>query len=90
MSDFPKFEACGNQIRTLREPNGGGGWFVAEVAVTHVEGEASKRATLFAASADLLEALEIIVGDIERSPRRFTPSEKVAIARAAIAKAEGR
>lgn len=36
---------------------------------------------------DMLEALQVIVGDVERSPRLFTGQEKVAIARSAIKKA---
>jgi hypothetical protein len=44
-------------------------------------------AHLIAAAPDLLEALQVIIGDIEQSPRRFSADQKVAIARAAIAKA---
>ena len=46
-------------------------------------------ARLMAASKDLFEALEIIIGDVDQSPRRLTRDEKVAIARKAIAKATG-
>jgi hypothetical protein len=46
-------------------------------------------ANLISAAPELLEALQIIIGDIEQSPRHFSISQKVAIARAAISKATG-
>lgn len=61
---FPAMEACGNLIRTARAEDGSGGWHVAEVAVTHIEGEASRRARLFAAAPELLEALLDLRGEI--------------------------
>lgn len=62
---FPPMEACGNQIRTRREANGTGGWHVAEVAVTHIEGEATRRARLFAASPRILAALQLLLTEAE-------------------------
>lgn len=44
-------------------------------------------AKLIAAAPEMLEALQILVGDIERGPRRFTSEEKLTIARNAIKKA---
>lgn len=46
-----------------------------------------KDVKLIAAAPDLLEYLQICVGDIERSPRKFTKQEKLSIARKAIEKA---
>lgn len=45
-------------------------------------------AHLIAAAPDLLEALRVLLGDIERHPQPFTREEKLKIARAALAKAE--
>ncbi|OWK35444.1 hypothetical protein FRUB_08007 [Fimbriiglobus ruber] len=37
----------------------------------------------------MLEALEILLGDVEREPRKFSREEKLAFARSAIAKTRG-
>lgn len=88
-----KFEACGNQIRTLREPSGAGGWHVGECLVTHIEGEASKRATLFAAAPELLEAAMACLSTLESLHKTIGPREiewpQITNVRAAIAKATG-
>lgn len=63
---------------------------VAAAAVKNNWPEGKPRsADLLLAAPDMLEALQIIIGDIEQSPRHFTPAEKVAIARRAINKATG-
>jgi hypothetical protein len=45
--------------------------------------------SIIAASKDLYEALQILIGDIERDPQPFTKQEKINIARKAIKKANG-
>lgn len=51
--------------------------------------QAATTARLFAAAPELLEAAEIMLGDVERAPNRFRREEKIRIARAAVAKARG-
>ena len=46
-----------------------------------------KDAALISAAPDMLEALQIILGDIERAPKKLTQKEKIQIARKAIQKA---
>lgn len=51
--------------------------------------EATANAHLICAAPDLLYALEIMVGDIEQMPDKFTHEDKIRIARKAINKALG-
>lgn len=48
-----------------------------------------KIAKLISAAPDLLNAIQILLGDIERYPVRLTREEKIKIARKAIEKAKG-
>lgn len=49
--------------------------------------ESEANAKLIASAPEMLEALQILVGDIEKSPVKFTREEKIEIARKAIKKA---
>ena len=50
-------------------------------------GEGVANAKLIAAAPDMFEAIQILLGDIERSPICYTREEKIEIARKAIKKA---
>ena len=49
--------------------------------------EAEANAKLIAAAPDLLEAVYILLGDIEKAPLKYTRDDKIKIARQAIKKA---
>src|SRR6185437_12871862 len=57
-----------------------GGFLIAESISSH-------DAKLIAAAPELLEALQILAGDVEKGPVKFTMEEKLKIARDAIKKA---
>jgi hypothetical protein len=61
-----------------------GGFLIAESILKPAD------AQLIAASPELLEALQIVIGDIDKGPHNFTKEEKTKIARAAINKALGK
>jgi hypothetical protein len=60
-------------------------FFVGSPATNH--GDAKATAKLIAAAPDLLQALEVLLGIIERGPKPYTASEKKELALAAIKKA---
>lgn len=64
------------------------GAHIAEIAARSEESLAN--AHLIAAAPDLLEALMIINGDIERGPNPYTSQEKMEIVKKAINKALGK
>ena len=84
MSNKQKWEAVGNLVRTEREPNGYGGWLVAEC-------QHKEDAVLVAATHELYDALDGLLDELDSTPEIRLTSWGISTddARAALAKARG-
>lgn len=86
---IPKLEACGSLVRTCRNPDGSGGFLVADVP--HARPDSHELAQLFAAAPDLLDAARAAADLLTRQKwlPDSTDSEAVVLAKclAAVAKA---
>ena len=83
--DLPSNYTYGFHIQTDRATKDS---YIGEVGGGHQSVEEIRaNAQLIAAAPDLLDALQIILGQIERYPKPLTDNEKITIAQQAIIKA---
>ncbi|MBU9604448.1 hypothetical protein [Burkholderia multivorans] len=82
ITDLPELEACGWFVRTKRTDVDPAGWLVADCSAANERG--AMLATLFSASPNMAEILEIIAADADAGTIMLTSGVRLAIDAALI------
>ncbi|PRG29456.1 hypothetical protein [Burkholderia multivorans] len=82
INELPELEACGWFVRTKRTDVDTAGWLVADCSAANERG--AMFATLFSASPNMAEILEIIAADADAGTIMLTSGVRLAIDAALI------